>query len=97
MILHLPASEEGMKILAYETPVKISVNDFKDKYATLIKKFAIGGIQEPVCITEQYKEANQPDGIPVLIYTDKNDQSKRVTIWLDSANGNLFRIFVWQA
>lgn len=97
MLLDIHDSKEGLDALFNEEPIKFKINDFKDKYANLIKKFKIGGIQNPVCITEQYKDANKPGGIPVQIYTDKDDQSKRVTIGLDCIDGSLFSIFVWEA
>ena len=95
LYLSIPCSKEGLKVLEDETPTKVSIQDLKNKYADLIKAHKIGGIETPKCITDQIPSTNQAGGIPVLIYQDQNNANKKVTIALDSANGNLNYIYVW--
>ena len=95
LFLKAPLSDEGFKILADETPVKISINDLEAKYADLIRTHKIGGIQTPHCITQSISNINKKGDIPVLIYQDQNDANKKVTIAVDSSNGNIDYIYVW--
>lgn len=95
MRLSVPMSSKGEQDLVNETEIKIINKNIEDKYATIIQQFPVGGVKNPICITEQYKEANQKGGIPVLIYTDKDNPHARVTIGLDST-GSLNYVYVWK-
>lgn len=88
-------SMEGNEILADDKAAKISVKDFQEQYANFIKKYRIGGIQNPKCITEQFKGTNEAGNMSVLIYQDQNDENKMVTIGLDGATGKITYIYTW--
>ena len=95
LLLQVPLSAEGLKILADETAAKVSSKDLQNKYANFIKTHKIGGITNPKCITNKVENANKEGDIPVLIYQDQKDTTKKVTIAVDSANGNINYIYVW--
>lgn len=95
LFVEVPLSTEGFNILAHETPVKISINDLESNCAELIRTHKIGGIQNPKCITNKIPGTNQKGGIPVLIYQDEKDATKKVTIAVDGSTGSINYIYVW--
>lgn len=91
LFLKVPDSDEALDILLDDKKPKVSAEDYKEKYAALVVRDKIGGIQEVKDVTKQYAAPNQS----IMIFEDKNDSNKKVTIWLDGSNGNFSYIYVW--
>ena len=91
LFLKVPDSDEALDILSNDKKAKVSAEDYKEKYAALVVRDKIGGIEEIKDVTKQYAGSNQS----IIIFEDKNDSNKKVTIYLDASNGNFSYIFVW--
>lgn len=91
LFLKVPDSDEALEIEFNDKKAKVSAEDYKEKYAALVVRDKIGGIEEVKDVTKQYADPNQP----IMIFEDKNDSNKKVTIYLDGSNGNFSYISVW--
>lgn len=78
-------------MLVNDKPVKISADDYKAKYLALVVRDKLAGIEEAKDVTKE----NADPKLPIMIFEDTKDSSKKVTIYLEGSNGNLSYIYVW--
>lgn len=91
LFLNVPESEEATDMLVNDKPAKISADDYKAKYSVLVVRDKLAGIEEAKDVTKE----NADPKLPIMIFEDTKDSSKKVTIYLDGSNGNLSYIYVW--
>jgi len=87
----VPESEGATDMLVNDKPVKISADDYKAKYLALVVRDKLAGIEEAKDVTKE----NADPKLPIMIFEDTKDSSKKVTIYLEGSNGNLSYIYVW--
>lgn len=81
-------SAETEKMIQDGTAKKVTVPaEQKEKYKKLIEKYHIGGI-----IQVGKYEVDNNHVMPVLIYRDKDNTNKRVTIIIDPATGGIYSL-----